>query len=234
MRPKISGSGTDDNGAFTLPANSATDLNGSNTFWKTSTTGEMVHDVAFEAGSGSTGSFTAKGSYTSTSKTFGKSGSVERSGTFGINESAGDLAAMSSKTDMVMTYAGGSVDSMKAKFFPHVSGSGFDAHGSYSLSGSTTVAGTSGKANLSMTKTYTDGSSMELAGEVPFPIGGSFSTEFDYKLSGGAKASTFGYQGSWCSWCPRRWREIFFLWFWWFLYWYTSSKIRRYWYRLQG
>ena len=170
MRPKISGSGTDDNGAFTLPANSATDLNGSNTFWKTSTTGEMVHDVAFEAGSGSTGSFTAKGSYTSTSKTFGKSGSVERSGTFGINESAGDLAAMSSKTDMVMTYAGGSVDSMKAKFFPHFSGSGFDAHGSYSLSGSTTVAGTSGKANLSMTKTYTDGSSMELAGEVPFQL----------------------------------------------------------------
>ena len=170
MRPKISGSGTDDNGAFTLPANSATDLNGSNTFWKTSTTGEMVHDVAFEAGSGSTGSFTAKGSYTSTSKTFGKSGSVERSGTFGINESAGDLAAMSSKTDMVMTYAGGSVDSMKAKFFPHFSGSGFDAHGSYSLSGSTTVAGTSGKANLSMTKTYTDGSSMKLDGEVPFPI----------------------------------------------------------------
>ena len=130
------------------------------------------------------------------SKAFGKSGSVEMSGTFGINESAGDLASMSSKTDMIMTYAGGSVDSMTAKFLPHVSGSGFDAHGSYSLSGSTIVSGTSGKANLAMTKTYTDGSSMELAGEVPFPIGSSFSTEFDYTLSGGAKASTFGFSGS--------------------------------------
>ena len=87
---------------------------------------------------------------------------------------------------MVMTYAGGSVDSMKAKFLPSVSGSGFDAHGSYSLSGSTTVAGTSGKVNLTMTKTYTDGSSLKLNSEVPFPIGGSFSTEFDYELFGGA------------------------------------------------
>ena len=54
MMPKISGSGTDDMGAFTLSANSATDLSGSNTFWKTYTTGEMVqYNVAFKAGSGS-------------------------------------------------------------------------------------------------------------------------------------------------------------------------------------
>ena len=71
MMPKISGSGSDDHGAFTLSATSNTDLYGSNTFWKTYTTGDMVqYDVAFEAGSGSTGSFTAKGSYTSTSKAF--------------------------------------------------------------------------------------------------------------------------------------------------------------------
>jgi len=54
MMTKISGSGTDDMGAFTLSANSATDLSGSNTFWKTYTTGEMVqYNVAFKAGSGS-------------------------------------------------------------------------------------------------------------------------------------------------------------------------------------
>ena len=42
MMPKITGSGTDDMGAFTLSSTTETDLYGSNKFWKTYTTGEMV------------------------------------------------------------------------------------------------------------------------------------------------------------------------------------------------
>ena len=124
--PKVSGTGSDENGDFVFVAFTTTSIKSRNCFWKVYNSGTVIqYDVEFTTRK--LGEFVATGQYETSS---GRRGSVEISATYGVMSS--DIGDMVEPLTLILNYGGGTIDHLYVTLLPDLTGTGVDT---YSRSG---------------------------------------------------------------------------------------------------
>ena len=180
LYPKISGSGTDENGDFQLVAFTVTSLKGSNCFFQIYNDGKVIqYDVNLRYIAQDT--FEASGTYVTGS---GRSGTVKIIMNFGIE--ASNLDDMTKLSKLTMTFGSG-VDHLGIKILPQISGSGIDAFSSYQISGASFQVSKQGVTTVGFTKVYSDETKMTISGNIQYPVPDNQKFEWQYQLEGQSK-----------------------------------------------